>query len=81
MKKLVEPGGGENGGAPAPGACGGGGPEGKKLPLAAISLGGAPLKIRLKKSCKSGGLVGPGACSEGVLCRAALLLFFEPKEM
>lgn len=32
-----------------------------------MSLGGPPLKMRLKKSCKSAGLVGPGACSEGVL--------------
>lgn len=32
-----------------------------------MSLGGPPLKMRLKKSCKSAGLVGPVACSEGDL--------------
>lgn len=68
MKKPVWPGGGENGGgAPAPGGGLCGGPEGKKPPLAAMSFGGAPLKMRLKKSCKSAGLVGPGGCSEGGL--------------
>lgn len=30
-------------------------------------LGGAPLKMRLKKSCRSAGLVGPVVCSEGDL--------------
>lgn len=34
-----------------------------------MSLGGPPLKMRLKKSCKSAGLVGLGALSEGVLKR------------
>lgn len=67
MKKPVWLGGGENGGAPAPGGWWLGGPEGKKPPLAAMSFGGPPLKMRLKKSCKSAGLVGPGACSEGAL--------------
>lgn len=67
MKKPVCPGGGENGGTPAPGGWWWGGPEGKKPPLAAMSLGGPPLKMRLKKSCKSAGLVGPVACSEGDL--------------
>lgn len=81
MKKPVWLGGGEKGGAPAPGGWWWGGPEGKKPPLAAMSLGGPPLKMRLKKSCRSAGLVGPVACSEGVLCRVELLLFFEPKEM
>lgn len=32
-----------------------------------MSLGGPPLKMRLKKSCRSAGFVGPVACSEGVL--------------
>lgn len=30
-------------------------------------LGGAPLKMRLKKSCRSAGLVGPVVCSDGDL--------------
>lgn len=30
-------------------------------------LGAAPLKMRLKKSCRSAGLVGPVVCSEGDL--------------
>lgn len=30
-------------------------------------LGGAPLKMRLKKSCRSAGLVGLVVCSEGDL--------------
>ena len=67
MKKPVWLGGGENGGAAAPGGWWGGGPGGKKPPLLAMSLGGPPLKIRLKKSCKSAGLVGGVALSEGVL--------------
>lgn len=67
LKKPVWLGGGENGGAPAPGGLWGGGPEGKKPPLAAMSFGGPPLKMRLKKSCKSAGLVGLAACSDGVL--------------
>lgn len=81
MKKPVWPGGGENGGAPALGGWWGGGPEGKKPPLADMSFGGAPLKMRLKKSCRSAGLVGPGDGSEGGLFRVGLLLFLEPKEM
>lgn len=59
--------GGEKGGTPAPGCGWWGGPEGKKPPLEAMLLGGAPLKMRLKKSCRSAGLVGPVVCSEGDL--------------
>lgn len=35
--------------------------------MAAMLLGGAPLKMRLKKSCRSAGLLGPVACSDGDL--------------
>lgn len=33
------------------------------------SVGGPPLKMRLKKSCRSAGLGGPGLCSGFVLKR------------